>query len=574
MDLEERLQALFTQALLACKTAGIIGSDPIPQVTIETPKVAEHGDFATNVAMLLARQAKKAPRAVAQAIVDHFPAKPAWLRELKIAGPGFINITIDPAAHLEVLADISEQGARYGSANIGENRRCQIEFVSANPTGPLHVGHGRGAIFGDVLGNLLSAAGFQVTKEYYVNDSGVQIQTLGRSVYLRLEELRGRKVDFPAECYQGAYIADLARAILSGPDGMRLQGMNEADQIVWCGEYAGGVILEEIRADLAACGVTHDRYFFESELHKASAIEQAFATLRDKGLLYEQEGALWFRSTQFGDDKDRVVRKSEGSFTYFAADIAYHHHKFTQGYDRVIDIWGADHAGHVPRMKAAVAAIGYPPERLDCVLLQMVSLIRGGKVVAMSTRRAEYETLRDLVDEVGHDVCRYFFLMRSHNAQLDFDMELATAKTLENPVYYIQYAYARICSVFAKAAEQGEEGGGRHGVDLTKLALPEEAGLARFLGEYPRVIATAAIELEPHRVVFYLLELARKFQAYYTMAKQDPRYRVLGHDVATTAAKLYLLKSCRIVLENALRLLGLTAPERMAKLTTEEEESD
>lgn len=541
----------------------------MPPIALEAPKQAEHGDYSTNLAMLLARQEKKPPRTVAQVIVDHLPRDP-FLTHTTIAGPGFINFMIEPTAYFDILKDIEAQGARYGCVDLGGGARCQIEFVSANPTGPLHVGHGRGAIYGDVLGNVLAAAGYHVTKEYYVNDAGVQMQTLGQSVYLRLQELRGQKIEFPAECYQGPYIAELARAILAGPDAVRLQGMSEAGQVQWCAQYAGRVILDEIRQDMAACGVTHDVYFPESALHKVQAVENALATLRERGKIYDQDGAIWFRTTEYGDDKDRVVRKSDGPYTYFAADIAYHHHKFQQGYARVIDIWGADHAGHVPRMKAAVAALGYDPAALDCVLLQMVHLIRDGQMVQMSTRRAEYETLADLVGEVGRDVCRYFFLMRSHNAQLDFDMQLARAQTMENPVYYIQYAHARICSIFAKAAEEGREVRPLREVDLGRLTLPEESQLAKFLGEFPSIIATAARELEPHRITFYLLELARRFQAYYAMAKRDARYRVLGQEPAVVEAKLSLLQMCQIVIQNALRILGLAAPERMDRLERDE----
>lgn len=568
MSIEQRVYTLLHEALVACRNAGLLQADPLPPIVLEVPKQAEHGDYASNLAMSLAHQEKKAPHIVAQTIIDHLPRDPL-IRTVKIAGPGFLNFVVEPRGYLEILPQIAKEGARYGSVDIGKGRRCQIEFVSANPTGPLHVGHGRGAIYGDVLASLLTTAGYRVTREFYVNDAGVQMETLGRSVYLRLETLRGRSVAFPADGYQGAYITELARAILASPEAPRLQSLSEADQIRWCGAYAGKKILDEIREDLAACGVIHDRYFFETELREQHLIETVLEQLRASGTLYDQEGACWFRSTNYGDDKDRVVRKSDGSYTYFAADIAYHYSKFRQGYDRVIDIWGADHSGHVPRMKAAIAALGQSPEALDCILLQIVNLVRDGRVVSMSTRRAEYETLRALLNQVGRDVCRYFFLMRSHNAQLDFDMGLAMAQTMENPVYYIQYAHARICSIFAKAIDAGEWSHDAAEADLACLTLPEEYQLARFLGDYPQVIDVAARALEPHRVSFYLLDLARKFQAYYTGAKKDPRYRVLGHERATTTAKLYLLKNIQIVIQNALHLLGLHAPTRMERLDRE-----
>jgi arginyl-tRNA synthetase len=440
--------------------------------------------------------------------------------------------------------------------------------VSANPTGPLHIGHGRGAVYGDVLASVFQAAGYEVTREYYVNDAGGQIATLGRSVWLRFRELEGEEVAFPAECYQGRYIVDLAQDART-LHRRELSTMDEEKAIVFLGEFAGARILNDIRRDLAETGVVHDAYFFESRLHTDAAVESAINRLREQGTVFEEGGAQWFRSTAFGDDKDRVLRKGDGSLTYFAADVAYHKSKYERGFDRVIDVWGADHGGYVARMKAAVGALGFDPESFDAVLIQLVNLVRGGKVVSMSTRSATFETLEDVRREVGKDACRYFFLMRSHNAQLDFDLDLAREESPDNPVYYIQYAHARIASIFRKAAEAGQGAADAQSADLSHLDLPEEPKIARMLTLFPRVIAECAEELEPHKLAFYLLELARMFQSYYSKGRSDGRYRVLSEDRTRAAAKLYLLKNVQIVLHNALRILGISAPERMERVDGE-----
>lgn len=568
--LELHIRQVWVQAVAACQCeAGWPADLVVPAFELETPKQAAHGDFATNLAMILARTLRQPPRQVAETLIKHLPADPAIAR-VEVAGPGFINCTLAPDWLFAQLSKVLQAGPRFGTSPTHVGERCLVEFVSANPTGPLHVGHGRGAIYGDVLGNVLRAVGYDVVKEYYLNDTGVQIRTLGRSVCLRLRELQGEAIEFPSDCYQGSYITELARQLMAAGEWPALSAMAEEDRIAWCGRYAGTEILRGIQDDLAACGVVLDSYFSETTLHQTGAVEQALQTLRTAGHVFEHEGALWFRSTAFGDDKDRVVRKSDGQYTYFAADIAYHAEKCVRGFARLIDVWGADHAGHVTRMRAAVQALGFDPQRLDCVLLQLVNLLRDGALVSMSTRSGEFETLRDLVEVVGRDVARYFYLMRSHQAQLDFDLKLATARTLDNPVYYLQYAHARICSVFAKAAESGLAWDPGQPPTSAGLALPEEIQLARMVAEYPRLVRLAAAELEPHRIPFYLLELARKFQSYYSCGKKDPRYRVLGQPPPVAAAKLYLLKAIQTVLHNGLSLLGLSAPERMDRSETEE----
>ncbi|MBI2343530.1 MAG: arginine--tRNA ligase [Deltaproteobacteria bacterium] len=564
--IEQRLSQVVTQAFAACQEAGEIPRTVVcPPIHLERPRQSAHGDLATNIALVIAKAAKRSPRAIAEALVARMPSDP-HLQGVSVAGPGFINFDLIPTWFVEQLTEIIAADQRYGCTNIHQGERCQVEFVSANPTGPLHVGHGRNAILGDVLGNLLAAVGYQVTKEYYVNDTGVQIETLGRSVLCRLRELQGEKAAFPAECYQGSYIIDIAQQLQGDGTAVAWQTLDERAQSLACGRYAADRILRGITDDLAACGVVHDRYFLESALHVEGAIPVVIEQLRHAGHLYEQDDALWFRSTAFGDDKDRVIRKSDGSLTYFAADIAYHARKYVEGFSRVVDVLGADHAGYVPRMKAVVAALGHDAGSLDYVLTQLVNLTRGGEVVSMSTRRGEYETLARLIAEVGRDVTRYFYLMRSHTAQLDFDLALATAQTLENPVYYVQYAHARICSIFAKAEATGAGWRQRDPLEASQLDLEEERALARLVGEYPGLIRAIAEELAPHRLTVYLLEVARTFQSYYTRGKQDPRYRVLGQALPKMQAKLSLLHCLRIVIRNGLGLLGISAPERMNRI--------
>ncbi len=567
--IKKEIVRIVEEALEGCRKEGVIPRDAEVPVEISIPKQEAHGDFATNIALALAKPAGMAPRAVAEEIVKHLPERTHALMKVGIAGPGFINFSVEPRWYLDELAKIHESGESFGKTDFGKGKKVQVEFVSANPTGPLHIGHGRGAVYGDALASVLSHAGFDVTKEYYVNDAGNQINTLGRSVLFRLREIDGERIEFPEDCYRGHYIVDLAR---------KLKEENRVDLKQWKGEeaeaalgrIAGEEILNGIKADLADTGVVHDHYFFETRLHEDDLVSRAIEWLREKGHVYDQDGAIWFRTTAFGDDKDRVLKKSDGSLTYFAADIAYHKEKFDRGFDRVIDIWGADHGGYVARMKAAVAAIGRDPENFEAVLIQLVNLVRGGETVSMSTRKATFETLEDVREEVGRDACRYFFLMRSHNAQLDFDLDLAKQETADNPVYYIQYAHARIASIFRKAAERGLEPADPASVDPSKLNLPEEARLARMLGSFPGVVEECAEALEPHKLAFYLLELARMFQSYYSKGRADDRYRVLADDGAVAAAKLYLLKNVQIVLQNALRILGISAPDRMSR----EEELD
>lgn len=561
--MEEKIRQFVEEAIRSAKKAGEIGSTP-PEIVLEIPKQESFGDFATNVALQIASIEKKPPRQVAQIVIGHLSIPKELVEKVEVAGPGFINFYLNPKAFFGALGEILLRGDQYGSVNLGQGQKVLVEFVSANPTGPLHIGHGRGAVVGDCLARILACAGFRVNKEYYVNDAGVQMRTLGRSVYLRARELKGGKSPYPADCYQGDYILALARECLTTAKMKSYLNLREEEAHEKLGGWAGEKILEEIKKDLADLGVELESYFFETELYKKKAIERSLDFLKKKDWIYEQEGATWFRSTKAADDKDRVLKKSDGTYTYFATDIAYHGNKFSRGYDSLVDIWGADHLGYAPRMKAAIQALGKGADSLQVVFIQMVNLIRGGQVVAMSTRQAQYETLRSVLDEVGKDVARYFFLMRAHSTPLDFDLELAKKETPENPVYYIQYAHARISSIFRKAKEQGAIVS-QENVDFSLLDLLQEAGLAKKILLYPKQVVQAARELAPHLIAFYLLDLAKDFQAYYSLAKNDARYRVITSDSKRTQAKLYLVRALQIVLKNGLNLLGISAPEHMER---------
>lgn len=568
--IERAVRYALEKSLQSCVADGIFSIDGLPfEIELSKPKMAEHGDLATNMALMLAKRAGMKPREIADAIVARLPSDSSIIKGSSVAGPGFINIFVDTHCYIEALREITKCGAKFGCVDLGKGKKLQVEFVSANPTGPLHIGHGRGAVYGDALASILSAAGYDVTKEYYVNDSGVQMETLGKSVHFRMRESWGEKIDFPKECYQGAYITDIAREMMAAY-GDSLKTTPETDLIAKCGKYAGDKILAEIRADLKETGVEHDIYYFERSLHDEKAVDEMIEFLRGKGLAFDQDGAIWFASMKYGDDKDRVLKKSDGSFTYFATDIAYHKKKYDRGFERIIDIWGADHGGYVARMKAACQALGHDEKSFDAVLIQLVNLMVGGELVSMSTRSATYETLEDVRRDVGRDVCRYFFLMRSHNAQLDFDLDLAKKETPDNPVFYIQYAHARIASIFRKASERGIVLDTKADVDLAPLALPEESAIARKLLEFPEIVRAAAEFLEPHRLSYYLLDLARQFQSYYSQGRNDARYMVVSDDRKSALAKLYLLNNVMVVLQNGLRMLGISAPESMVR----EEEVD
>jgi len=570
-----QLTDIVQGALQAARREGALAFEAMPPVVLETPRQAAHGDVACPVALGLARAAKRPPREIAQVIVDHLDLPPELVERVEIAGPGYINFHLAPAYWTGRLTAAVTQGAAYGIGDWARGRKVLVEFVSANPTGPLHVGHGRGAVVGDAIARLLTACGADVSREYYVNDVGNQMNVLGRSTYVRYLQAAGREAELPADHYQGDYIKDIAAAVRK-EDGDAWLDRPEAEWLPRFAQAAAHALLfghpgvmPGIREELDAFGIRFDRWYSEKTLYEGApnAVERAVADLADAGLVYEQDGAKWLATTRQGDDKDRVLIRANGVTTYFASDVAYHKDKFDRGFDRLIDVWGADHHGYVGRMKAAAAMLGHAPEDLEVVLVQLVSLLKGGQPVAMSTRAGEFVTLSQVVDEIGVDATRFFFLTRKADAQLEFDLELAKAQTADNPVYYVQYAHARVHQLFAKAAEEGlgtmtpeGEADLKGEVDTRPLengADAETLGLAKQLAAFPQVVEQAGRELAVHRIPYYLQELAAAFHAYYY------RHRFVGPDPALSRARLLLAAAVGQVLRNGLGLMGVSAPVRM-----------
>lgn len=556
--MKHRLQSLLGNALRACIDKGLIETEVIPSIEVDIPKDAAHGDYASNVAMVLASRAtrKFPPRRIAEFISENIQDSEDFLERVEVAGPGFMNFFIRENVWATFLEDVDKLGDRYGASEYGRGDKTHIEFVSANPTGPLHIGHARGAVVGDVIANILEASGFSVFREYYINDAGNQMNNLGKSVLFRYLNLLGEDIAFPEGCYQGDYIKDLAREIIT-KEGDIYRARNKDEVLRIFTDYAASAILNEIKDDLKAFGVIIDNYFSERNLYEDDQVGKLLAELEQKGFVYRNGETIWFKTTDFGDEKDRVVVRKNGEPTYFAADIAYHHNKYVRGFDTLIDIWGADHHGYIPRMVACVEALGYKKDSLKIVLVQFVNLLRDGKPVPMSTRAGEFVSLREVVDEVGKDAARYNFLMRRSDSHLDFDLELAKKQSNENPVYYVQYAHARICSILRNADEQNQKIPRYDEVNLHYLKLPEEVNLIKAVTRFPEVTEGAALALEPHRLTFYLNDLAALFHSYYN------KYRVLSYDEQLSRARLFLIKSILTVLRNALRLLGVSAPERM-----------
>jgi len=527
------------------------------KATIEPPKDKQFGDMACNVAMLTAGKLGRKPRDLALEIREELLAMDPGLASVEVAGPGFLNVTFAPSFWQKTVEDVLEQRHCYGKFNLGRGRKVQVEFVSANPTGPLHIGHGRGAAVGDALARILRAMDFEVSTEYYINDAGRQMRLLGRSIWVRLLELLGRPVEYPEDWYKGEYIVDLARELITLHGKALADGDPEAGQDV-CYEYGMRSILAGIQKDLADFRVEHQVWFSEKSLVAAGSVEKTLERLLASGLAYEKDGALWMGTTAFGDDKDRVLRKSSGELTYFASDIAYHADKFSRGFNTVVDIWGADHHGYVPRMKAAVQALGRDPEDLKVILVQLVNLLRGGEQIAMSTRAGQFETLADVCREVGVDSARFMFLSRKSDSHLDFDLDLVKQQSMDNPVYYVQYAHARICSLFAKAAERGIPLPEAPGALLARLDTPEDLDLMRLMEQYPDTLAGAALSMSPHVLSFYLRDLAGMLHRYYSA------HPVLtAPDQELAQARMLLLDAVRELVHNGLDLLGVGAPEKM-----------
>jgi len=521
---------------------------------VEIPKNEAFGDYSTNVALVLKGKVGKPPREIAQSFSEMFNQEENFSK-VEIAGPGFINFWIAEDFYRKNLKDLLEKGDDFFKLDLGRGQKVLVEFVSANPTGPLHIGHGRGSAYGDSIARLLSQTGFSVVREYYINDQGTQMHTLGKSVYLRAKELVGEKIEFTEDGYQGAYIYDLAKLALERYP--NLLSLPEDEAIALCRDLAVEVILEDIRKDLEKFRAHFDSWYSERSLFERGVVARVLRLLEEKGLIYEKDSALWFRAKDFGDEKDRVLGKSTGDYTYFASDIAYHYEKFFErGFDLCVDLWGADHHGYVPRLKSAMKALGVPEEKLRVILIQMVNLLEGTELKSMSTRRGEFVELKELISEVGTDAVRFIFLSRSSDSPLDFDVELTKKQSQENPVYYVQYAHARICSVFAKAEEKGIKPNFLE-ANLVLLQEKEELKLLKLIDSFDDVLESSALQLAPYKVTYYLMDLASAFHDYYT------KYRIIQDDTELMQARLALCEGVRKVLRQGLDLLGVSALEKM-----------
>ena len=578
---QEKVTSALLEALNGAKKKGQLKTESWPQLSLDAPKRPEWGDLASTVAMSLAASEQRAPHDIAQIIIDNLAQQEQLFERVEIARPGFLNLTVKPTVWQEVLREIEMEGSAYGRAEMGQRRRVLVEYVSANPTGPLHVGHGRGAAVGQAVANMLKAVGYDVVSEYYINDAGRQMKLLGASVYARYEELSNRPVEFPSEGYHGAYITAVAERVKQQL-GAELTGRPLSEVEERCRTFAYQELLSLIREDLKSFGIEFESWFSEASLLNSGAVQRVLDELKSQQFLFEQEGAWWFRSSAFGDEKDRVVQKQDGEYTYLASDIAYHQDKLRRGYDLLIDVWGADHHGYIPRMQAVVQAYGYPKDRLQVVLVQMVNLLRGGEKVEMSKRAGEFITMREVIDEVGADAAKFFFLMRDSNSHLDFDLELAKQRSSDNPVYYVQYDHARIASLWRVAASRGIASPLPSETDLTVLTDPDELGLIRKLSAYPSVLQGSAMAHEPHRMTYYLQQLAGLLHTFYNKhrilppaADRDllavtPEGLVPGEGVQKevltperTAARLALMRGVQQVLQNGLSVLGISAPEQM-----------
>lgn len=552
--MKEKIYDLIKDALEKASDAGTIPQVGELPFSVEYPPEESFGDYASNVALLLASLVKGRPREIAQALLNYLPKDPA-IKRVEVAGPGFLNFYLAEEVWLEAVREACLKGRSYGRRPRTRGK-VLVEFVSANPTGPLHIGHGRIAAFGDALSRLLEWAGWEVEREYYINDVGTQMELLGLSVLARYKELLGVPVVFPENGYRGDYIVKVAKSLLER-EGNRLLDLPEEKAISLASRFARDTILGWIKEELESFRVKFDRFFSEESLYLSGKVDEVLEVLKKRGLVYEKDGALWFKSTLFGDEKDRVVVRASGLKTYFASDIAYHLNKLSRGYDLLVNIWGADHHGYVKRLEAAVEALGHSREKLKVILVQMVNLMRHGKRISMSTRQGEFASLKEVMEEVGVDACRFFLLLRRSESPLDFDLEVAKSQSEENPVYYIQYAHARISSIFRKAEEKGVEIPDPEGVDLKPLTLPEERTLAKAVGLFPEVVSESASTFEPHPLSTYLLSLAKAFHSYYN------KHRVLGEDPKRTRARLVLAWGLKEVIRNGLEILGVSAPEEM-----------
>lgn len=586
--MKQTVEQLLKHALISLQKSGEVPDNLEVEIKIDRAKDPAHGDYASNLALILAKPCRQPPRKIAELLVNAMPAEPI-LEKIEIAGAGFINFFIRSSSRAQIIAEALGKAERFGCSDIGKNQKVLIEFVSANPTGPLHVGHGRGAAFGATLGNVLKAAGYDVTLEYYVNDAGRQMNILAASVWLRYLEIAGEPVVIPANAYKGDYVSDIAHELWLKHDreyvspwatiieGLPLDEPYGGDKEVYIDslverakillgmpvfslfhQHALNTVLDDIKDDLAGFGVKYDNWFSEQSLFEDGSIQKGIQALKESGHTFEKEGALWFRATDFDDEKDRVLVRANGHTTYFASDVAYHWNKYDRGYDRVIDIFGADHHGYITRLRAVVKALGHDESTLDVLLVQFAILYRGGERVQMSTRSGSFVTLRELREEVGNDAARFFYVARKSEQHMDFDLDLAKSESNDNPIYYIQYAHARICSVLRQLKERGlswDKALGLKHIDLLEQA--HESDLTSLISRYPEIIELAASHCEPHQVAYYLREVATGLHSYYNAVP------LLCEQEQLRCARLCLLEAVRQVLYNGLSLLGVSAPESM-----------
>ena len=556
--IRDKLAKSIERALIEARDSGELSFEQLPEIALEPPKSKAFGDFTTNLAMVLASEVHKAPREVAEKIVAKLKTGDGLIEKAEVAGAGFINFTLKPDWLYDILRQIGSQGEKFGTSDVGKGTKVQVEFVSANPNGPITVAHGRGGTIGDVLASILQALNYDVTRESYINDAptSTQMQNFGKSVAARYMQVLGHDVPVPEDGYHGEYVIDIARDIVK-EYGDKFLSMPESERVPLFTKLAEEQMLKLQRSDLEKFGIKFDVWFSEAALHETSKVGKAIELLKERGYAHEESGALWLKSTAFGDDKDRPLVRSNGQPTYIASDAAYHLDKFQRGFEKVIDVWGPDHHGYVARTKAAVAALGCDPGRLDIIIYQAVRLLSGGEIVMMAKRTGDVVLLSELVDEVGRDAARFFFLMRSADTTLDFDLELAKQQSAENPVYYVQYAHARISSILRVAKESGISVPSAAEADPSLLNHDAEIDLIKKLAELPDLIAEAGASYEPHRLTRYAQDLAAVFHKFYTEC------RVMSEEKALTGARLVLVDSTRTVLANTLSLLGISAPERM-----------
>ncbi|NRG26639.1 arginine--tRNA ligase [Bacillus circulans] len=556
MNIVDQIKDKLKEEIKQCVIkAGLAAEEQIPEVILELPKDKAHGDYSTNMAMQLARVAKKAPRMIAEAIIENFDQTKASIKKVEIAGPGFINFYMDNSYLTDLIPTILQAGEQYGQTTVGNNEKVQVEFVSANPTGDLHLGHARGAAVGDSLCNILDKAGYEVSREYYINDAGNQINNLALSVEARYFQALGMEKEMPQDGYHGEDIIGIGKK-LAEEYGDKYVHVSEQERFDFFREYGLKYEMAKLKQDLEDFRVKFDVWFSETSLYQNGKIDIALNKLKENGYIFEQDGATWLRSTDFEDDKDRVLIKNDGSYTYLLPDIAYHKDKLDRGFEKLINIWGADHHGYIPRMKAAIQALGYNKEALEVEIIQLVHLYKNGEKMKMSKRTGKAVTMRDLVEEVGLDATRYFFAMRSADTHLDFDLDLAVSQSNENPVYYAQYAHARISSILRQGKEQGIET--KDELNAALITAEKEFDLLKKLGEFPQAVGEAALKRMPHRITNYIYDLASTFHSFYNAEK------VLDADnLERTKARLALIQATQITLRNALALIGVSAPEKM-----------